>query len=320
MITVGLSVHQSLLVPDPADRRRMLDRVSGVGLDYLTVGDHISFHGGTGFDGMVSATSILASNDHLGVVIGVYLLGLRHPMLAARQLATLAQIAPGRLTLGVGVGGEDRTEISNSGVDPATRGKRLDETLQVMQQLLTGEEVTHSGRFFELDNARILPPPAIPIPIIVGGKGESAIERTARYGDGWLGIFCSARRFGETRTKILAAAAELGRAPDAFGVNVWCGLDNDPDVAENLIAERMSAMYRLPREKFQHVAPAGTPKQVADWLSTFVDAGARNITIIPVGCDGDAEIDHAAAVREILIAEHGWAGAKPSAPAAGSPA
>lgn len=313
MITVGLSVHESLLVPDPVARRHMLDRVTDAGLDYVTVGDHISFHGGTGFDGIVSATSILASNDDLGVVIGVYLLGLRHPMLAARQLATLAQIAPGRLTLGVGVGGEDRSEISNSGVDPATRGKRLDETLEVMQKLLTGDEVSHTGRFFELDRARILPPPSAPIPIVVGGKGDSAIARTARYGDGWLGIFCSARRFGETRTKIIDAAAEFGRSPEAFGVNVWCGLDNDPDVAEKLIGERMSAMYRLPREKFRHVAPAGTPKQVADWMSRFVDAGARSITIIPVGRDGDAEIDHAAAVREILVAEHGWAGKRSEA-------
>ena len=58
-------------------------------------------------------------------LVGVYLLGLRHPMLAARQLSTLAQVAPGRLTLGIGVAGEDRREVSNAGVDPGTRGRRL---------------------------------------------------------------------------------------------------------------------------------------------------------------------------------------------------
>ena len=126
-IRVGLSVTDALLVPKPADRRLLLDSAAEAGIDHITVGDHISFHGGTGFDGMVSATSVLSAHDTLSVIIGVYLLGLRHPMLAARQIATLSQIAPGRLVLGAGVGGEDRSEISNSGVDPSTRGRRLDE-------------------------------------------------------------------------------------------------------------------------------------------------------------------------------------------------
>ena len=95
-IRVGLSVTEGLLVPKPADRRLLLDAAAEAGLDHITVGDHISFHGGTGFDGMVSATSILSTHDTLSVIIGVYLLGLRHPMLAARQIATLSQIAPGR--------------------------------------------------------------------------------------------------------------------------------------------------------------------------------------------------------------------------------
>lgn len=304
MIKVGLSVHESLLVPDPHLRRSVLNRAADAGLDYVTVGDHISFHDGTGFDGLISATSILSSHDTLEAVVGVYLLGLRHPMLAARQLATLSQLAPGRLTLGVGVGGEDRSEISNSGVDPRTRGRRLDETLELLRALLTGDAVTHDGEFFQLDNARILPPPTVPIPIVIGGKGESAVRRTARYGDGWLGIFCSARRFRDTREQILSASAELGRAPSDFSVNVWCGLDDDPAVAEELISAKMQSMYHLPREKFQHVAPAGTPRQVAEWLGEFVTAGAQSITVIPVSRSEDAGIDHAAAVREILIGTH----------------
>src|SRR5207245_6881097 len=98
-------------------------------------------------------------------LIGVYLAGLRHPMVTARQLATISQIAPARLILGVGVGGEDRSEISNAGVDPATRGRRLDETLEVLRQLATGEAVDHRGQFFSLSNARILPPPDPRVPL-----------------------------------------------------------------------------------------------------------------------------------------------------------
>ncbi|MGQ4600927.1 LLM class flavin-dependent oxidoreductase [Nocardia sp. R6R-6] len=299
---VGVSVHDTILDPSPSRRRRILERIAAADIDHVAVGDHISFRGGTGFDGLISATAVLATHDELAVHLGVYLLGLRHPMPAARQLSTLAEIAPARLVLGVGVGGEDRAEIRNAGVDPATRGRRLDETLALVRALLDGEEVTHRGEFFELDRARILPAPVPAIPIIVGGKGDAAIRRAARYGDGWLGLFCSARRFAATRERILEAADSLGRKPDRFGMNVWCGLDADASKAEDLLARKMTALYHLPRERFLNVAPAGTPTQVADWLRPFVTAGAQNLTITVAAASVEAGIDHAAEVRELLCA------------------
>ncbi len=300
-IKVGISDQDAFTLPDPRSRRRLLDRVAAAGLDHVTVGDHIAFHGGTGFDGLITASMLLASHDSLPVLVGVYLLGLRHPMLAARQLSALAQAAPGRLTLGIGVAGEDRREVINAGVDPATRGRRLDEALPLVRRLLAGEEVSHQGEFFHLEEALILPPPQPRIPMVIGGKGEPAIRRTAESGDGWLGMFCSARRFAQTREQILAAAADLGRAaPPWFGVNVWCGLDPDPERARDLLAAKIERLYRLPYEKFRHLAPAGTPKQVAEFLRPFTEAGAEHVTLVPAGTSAEAEIDAAAEVREYL--------------------
>ncbi|MFE1802701.1 LLM class flavin-dependent oxidoreductase [Streptomyces sp. NPDC059517] len=299
--TMGISDQDGFTTPDPRRRRRLLDRVEAAGLDHVSVGDHISFHDGSGFDGMITANTMLSSHDRLSVLIGIYLLGLRHPMATARQLSTLSQAAPGRLTLGVGVGGEDRREVSNAGVDPRTRGRRLDEALMLVRRLLTGEEVSHQGEFFQLDEARIRPAPDPGIPIVIGGKGEVAVRRTAESGDGWLGIFCSARRFAETRERILDAASALDRpTPSWFGVNVWCGLDGDPRVARELLAAKMQGLYHLPYEKFQYIAPAGTPEQVAEFLLPFVESGAGHITVIPVGSSVEAEIDAVAALREQL--------------------
>lgn len=287
--------------PDPANRRRLLERAADAGLDHITVGDHISFHGGTGFDGLISATSVLTSQDRLSAIVGIYLLGLRHPMLAARQLSTLCRMAPGRLTLGVGVGGEDRNEIRNSGIDPTTRGRRLDEALAVIRYLATGEEVTHHGEFFDLDAASILPAPQPRVPLVIGGKGDVAVRRTAKFGDGWLGIFCSARRFAETRERILAAATDYDRQPPSwFGVNVWCGLDTDESRARELLRYQMESLYQLPYEKFKRIAPAGTPARVADELAEFIHAGAEHITIVPVAESPEAAIDAVANVRERL--------------------
>ena len=101
--------------------RTVLARAAEVGVDHLCVGDHVSFFVGAGSDGLTTATSLLVAQADLPVYVALYLLPLRHPVPVARQLATLAQLAPGRLTLGVGIGGEDPHEIEICGVDPKTR-------------------------------------------------------------------------------------------------------------------------------------------------------------------------------------------------------
>ena len=102
--------------------RTVLALAAEVGVDHLCVGDHVSFFVGAGSDGLTTATSLLVAQADLPVYVALYLLPLRHPVPVARQLATLAQLAPGRLTLGVGIGGEDPHELEICGVDP----KRVD--------------------------------------------------------------------------------------------------------------------------------------------------------------------------------------------------
>jgi alkanesulfonate monooxygenase SsuD/methylene tetrahydromethanopterin reductase-like flavin-dependent oxidoreductase (luciferase family) len=305
-MSIGISDQDGFTTSDQPGRRRLMQRVTDAGLDHVTMGDHVSFRGGTGFDGMISASTLLASNDRLAALIGVYLLGLRHPMLAARQLSALAQMAPGRLTLGVGAGGDDRLEVRNAGVDPSTRGRRLDEVLSLLNRLLTGEVVTFAGEFFQLESAQVLPAPQPPVTVVIGGKGDAAVRRTAAMGDGWLGMFCSARRYGETRQRILRAATDRGRRePSWFGVSVWCGLDENPVQARDLVAAKMEPLYRLPYESFQRLAPAGTPEQVAEFLVPYIEAGAWHITLIPASRSVEAAIDAVAEVSEYLRAAAG---------------
>src|SRR3954453_11367433 len=140
-----------------AERRAVVAGLDAAGVDHLAVGDHVSFFGGQGFDGLVHAAHLLALSDRLPVHVGAYLLALRHPLPVARQLADLAALAPGRLVLGVGIGGEDRHEYEVCGVDPATRGVRTDEALGLLRRLATGEPVTSEGPCFPLRDARILP-------------------------------------------------------------------------------------------------------------------------------------------------------------------
>src|SRR2546429_1957302 len=86
-------------------RSRLLRRMADGGIDHVMVGDHVMFHGGVGNDGLVDAASVVTATGELGVYLAVYLLVLRHPLLVARQILTVAQFAPGRLALGLGIGG-----------------------------------------------------------------------------------------------------------------------------------------------------------------------------------------------------------------------
>jgi alkanesulfonate monooxygenase SsuD/methylene tetrahydromethanopterin reductase-like flavin-dependent oxidoreductase (luciferase family) len=300
-LTVGTSVHDQVLSVAPDERRALLGRIADAGIDHVVVADHVSFHGGTGFDGMLGAAAALATEDRLSVLIGVYQLALRHPMTVARSLASLSSLAPGRLTLGVGVGGEDRSEVTNCGVDPATRGRRIDESLGLLRRLATGEVVDHAGEFFRIEAGAVLPGQRPEVPILIGGKSDATVRRTVEHGDGWLAMFVSARRFAEFVGQITERATAADRpVPTRHGFEVWCGLADDPSVARELVAEKMQALYKLPFDKFERLCPAGTPAQVADFLRPYVEAGARSLTLVPCSPSWQAGVDAVAEVRALL--------------------
>jgi alkanesulfonate monooxygenase SsuD/methylene tetrahydromethanopterin reductase-like flavin-dependent oxidoreductase (luciferase family) len=302
VIRVGLDVHDSILGQPAEASRRLLERAAESGLDFLVVGDHLSFQGGQGFDGIVSAAFALAAHPTLPVLISVYQLALRHPLAVARQLSSIAQVAPGRLVLGVGAGGEDRMEVVNAGVDPATRGRRLDESIRVLRLLASGERVDFDGDFLELRQALVLPIPSPAIPIVVGGRSEAALGRAAMLGDGWLPMFVSPRRFRDSVERIDELATSAGRTLSISPtLSVWCGLDRDGDRARSLLAATLEHLYSRPYEDFRNLTCAGTPTEVAEALLLYIEAGCRDFSMLAVAESWESAVEHAAAVRHRLI-------------------
>jgi alkanesulfonate monooxygenase SsuD/methylene tetrahydromethanopterin reductase-like flavin-dependent oxidoreductase (luciferase family) len=298
---VGMFAPFGLLARGPEGARAFLARAGDAGIDYVCCGDHVSF-AGAGFDGLVQATALAMLHPILPIYSGVYLLPLRHPVLVARQLADIDRIAPGRLIFGVGVGGEERHEVSICGVDPATRGLRMNECLTVVRQLLTGAPGSFHGKFFDLDDAIIAPAPAAAIPIIVGGRSDAAIRRAGRLGDGWLGIWNSPRRFADAVEIAAKEAARIGRPdpPARHGMQVWCGLAESKEAARACLASAMETFYHLPFERFERYCPYGTAEDVAEFLAPYVDAGCTEFNLIPQSPDHDVSIAGVAAVKELL--------------------
>jgi alkanesulfonate monooxygenase SsuD/methylene tetrahydromethanopterin reductase-like flavin-dependent oxidoreductase (luciferase family) len=285
------------------ERRRIIQLAEDVGLDHVAVGDHVSFYVGMGFDGLMAATCVLACSERLRSNTAAYLLPLRHPVLVARQLADISVLAPSRFRFGVGIGGEDPHELEICGIDPKTRGRRMDECIRLVGELLTGNPVDHSGEFFKVTQARIEPAPKDPVPFIVGGRSDAAIERAGRFGDGWLGIWVSPTRYKSSVDLMLQTADEAGRSEHPFtnALNVWCGVDSSPGLARHYVSSGMELFYQMPYERFEKWSPAGKPEQIVEFLLPYVAAGCSVFNLIVQGENGETEIEAAAEIREGLI-------------------
>ncbi|MCR9095468.1 MAG: LLM class flavin-dependent oxidoreductase [bacterium] len=302
-LRVGTNANNEMTTGPTDARRALLERVRAAGIDHLFTADHVSFHTGIGMDGMIQAATLAASVPDLAVHIGVYLLALRHPVPVARQIAQIAESAPGRLHLGIGVGGEDRHEVEICGVDPKTRGRRTDASLEALRGLLSGEPTRHADEFFAFEDARIVPAPDPAVPIVIGGRVDAAVRRAALLGDGWLGVWCSARRFGAVVAEIddLASERKWPR-PAAWdhGLQIWVGLDADRTAARERLAKEMQAFYRIPFDPFEKYSPYGTPEEVAHFLAPYAEAGCRHFNVMPIAPNVEAALDGVAEIRERL--------------------
>ena len=145
----------------------------------------------------------------------IYIAPLRHPILLAKSLATASVISAGRVALGAGVGWL-REEFTALGEDFSTRGRRLDEMIQVMRKLWSGEMVEHRGEFFDFDALRMLPAPGSSVPILCGGLHPRVLERTGRLCDGWISPGNSTSEFAQIQETIEAHRAAAGRARQPF--------------------------------------------------------------------------------------------------------
>lgn len=182
-------------------------------------------------DMWTSFAAMAAVTERVKLVCGVYVLPLRHPIEVAKQAATLATLSAGRFVLGVGTGWM-REEFEIYGVDFERRGARMDEMIEIMQGLWTGEMFEYHGAFFDFDRLVVSPKPAHPVPLYLGGAAPIALRRAARIGDGWIGA-------GNTPEQVPGVLAELTRLRREAG-----RLDRPFDTLVGVYAEPEVGLFR----------------------------------------------------------------------------
>jgi probable F420-dependent oxidoreductase len=255
------------------------------GVDSLWVGGHVASPNPAP-EAMVQLARLAAVAERVRIGTSILLLPLYPPAIVAKQIADLDNLSGGRVTLGIGVGGEYEGEFRACGVPVAGRGARTDEAMGVLRALWTGEPQTLAGPHFPMDDVRIHPAPAQlgGPPIIVAGRRPPAMRRAALLGDGWMPYLYSARRYGESVERIRATADAAGRSLDRFE---WCAfvfVNVHPDrrIARAEAGSMLAGTYRQDVDAFlDRVSVTGDADDVIEGLTAFVAAGAQHLIVTP---------------------------------------
>jgi probable F420-dependent oxidoreductase len=265
---------------------RFIDRAEERGIDSIWLSDQPITPLGAStliLDPLVALAGVAARTRKLKLGTSVYVLPLRNPVLAAKELATLDFLSGGRMLLAVGVGNEEKREYDACGVPKTERGSRLDEAIDVMRRLWREPEVTYAGRYFHLDRITVNPKPVGPLPIWLGGRSEAAFRRIGRLCDGWLPSATTPDEIAAGIAQIQAAAAEHSRQiePDHFGAVLTYFVDDSFERAKQRAAPYL--LRRRPEYPPEEFAVLGSLDDCAAKLQRYVAAGATKFVLRPVG-------------------------------------
>ncbi len=200
----------------------------------------------------------------------VYVLPLRDPVMVAKQLATAAFFSDDRVTLGVGAGWLEE-EFALVGADWHTRGRRMDEMLEIIVLLLQGRDVEFHGKHYDLPPSRMRPVPSQPVPVMVGGHSDVALRRAARA-DGWLGVDYQLEELEHLLAKLRDYRHELGTLDEPF--EIFAVLKEFPDLRT---LERMAELGVTMTQDyawFYKGEPYSTLEHKCETMERFAD---RNI-------------------------------------------
>ncbi len=277
---------------------KVVGRLDELGVDSLWLSETVS---SPAPDPVVGLAYTAARTRRLKLGTGVSVLPGRNPVLFAKQLATLARLAPGRILPTVGLGPArpaDRDAFplpfplpAGRHGGPGQRGAVFEEALVLLRRLLTEPSVTFHGRYFVLDDVSIGTLPTKPLDIWLGGAAPAALRRIGRLGDGWLASLITPSDAAEGIATITAAADAAGRTvdPDHYGLSIAVALGDDippelaatvrrrrPDadpaalipVGWNALRRRIEDYVAVGVSKFV-VRPAASPPSWTDFIDQF---------------------------------------------------
>lgn len=280
-----------------------------LGFEYLSVGEH--FMRGTPPGPTHASLPLLGvaagATERIRLLSSILLVPFYQPLVLARMTASLDIASGGRLTLGVGVGGEFPVEFEAAGLNVRQRGRRTDECLEAVRKLWTEETVSFQGRHFNLNDAAINPLPTQDPhpPVWVAGRRDAAMHRAVRFGDGWFPYFYSPERYQDSVQKITAMAEEEDRDLSTFQWAYFPYISIYPteEEAAEVAATALGGRYLYGGDFLNIVRNyclLGTPEACVERLRQYIDAGARHI-VFSVACPREERVRHIETIAAEII-------------------
>ncbi|RNM14977.1 TIGR03619 family F420-dependent LLM class oxidoreductase [Nocardioides pocheonensis] len=205
----SMTIADSLIYPKESDSK----------YPYTDTGDREFLEGKEFIETMILCAHLFAVTSTLRLTPFVLKLPIRPPVLVAKQASSLAFLSGNRLGLGVGLSPWPE-DFAALGVPWERRGKRMDECMDVLRGLTTGEYFEYHGEFFDIEPLKQCPGATEPVPLLVGGHSDAALRRAVLKGDGWM----HAGGDPEELDRLLARLAEIRKAEgddrDDFEVHV----------------------------------------------------------------------------------------------------
>lgn len=229
-------------------------------------------------DPLVAVAAMAAATTSLRFVTNVVKAPLRHPLLLAKQVASVAALSADRLELGVGLSWIPE-EFEWLGTSMRTRGARLDEAIDIVRLVCGGggpQWVEYHGTHYDFGRLMVSPAPHTAVAIHVGGHSDPALRRAAGRGDGWISVQTTSAEVRQAAERLAALRTDAGRSDLPFDANVLCldiaptaeGVDAYAGVAEDLNALGMRAVFQVVPWYFTGGDPADRSVR-ADALAAF---------------------------------------------------
>lgn len=285
---------QAVSFSEPEQLTEIAKIAEQVGFEGVLVSDHLFFperlessypYSEDGTPGFTAETpwpecwaaiaAMAAVTERLRFSTMVYILPLRDPLVVAKATATAAVLSGNRVALGAGAGWIQE-EYDQLGVDFHKRGKRFNESIEVLRKLWKGGMVEHHGEFFDFDRLAMSPAPSRPIPILIGGLSPAALRRAATLGDGWLGSGQTPDEAVEILEKLNKLRAEAGRDKQPFEAVVPLVTPPAADDFRRLEDAGASGTVSFP---FTY---ALGPSSTLDQKRAYLEQYAENV-IVPLG-------------------------------------
>jgi probable F420-dependent oxidoreductase len=248
-------------------------RAEELGFADVWVSDHVAIPAAQGypspylFDPLLTLGWAAAVTSRIRLGTSVMVVPQHHPLQLANQLASLDRLSGGRVTLGAGVGWS-KAEFKALDQDFHTRGRRMDEALELMRLAWTTDPTTYRGDFFTLEEFKIQPKPVGSIPIWIGGTSDAAIARAGRA-DGYQGISMSPDEMAALVDRLREAGAS-----DDFVVSYRTGWDPN-GMDHRQIVEEAEAYAEA---GVHHVVAAPWRRTAEEWI----DSMATLVELVPL--------------------------------------